>query len=452
MKPAVAGPRSLLWRLGFLALAVTLVSLLLHVLVISIWVQPLLEMSFGQLAARTQLARALVQATPAAERDKLAQQVSDPGFRLQRVDAQGPLPQTPPPRLLERLAQHVAPGIEVKVAPAALQSLDGRVLWLDFAVEEQAWRVETSVQPPFRALLGTGIGWALLAALAVAASLLVGLRFVVRPIRQVAERIASQESSLQPVAMPAGASAELQALVSTFNRLVERVRAADRIRQHLLAGLSHDLRTPLARLRLRIETQCTGDVADAAEPELKAVEHIVAQFLAFVQGNGEAGLGQHGSLLDTVRRVVAAYADQGVQVHCAIGAEDTAVQTLAAQRLLTNLIDNALAHGRQPVELGWSSRATGESELAVWDHGAGMSQAQFAAAREPFVRLGQAGGIGHCGLGLAIVDQIARQWGAQLHCHTDESGRFGILLVWRAARLGRSTCTTQPGSPAAIRR
>ena len=102
---------------------------------------------------------------------------------------------------------------------------------------------------------------------------------------------------------------------------------------------------------------------------------------------------------------------------------------LAIQRLLTNLIDNALAHGGSPVQVELTQRGT-QAVLTVYDHGAGMTDEQFVRAQEPFVRLRQSPGeLGHCGLGLAIVAQIVRQLGAQLSLAPASNGRpFGISV------------------------
>jgi two-component system, OmpR family, osmolarity sensor histidine kinase EnvZ len=453
--------RSLLWQLGAFALAVTLLSLALHIMVISFWLRPLLDQMIVQLGSRTQMAHALVIATPAAQRDALAARLQSKDFQVLRgmphpTEADEARPMIAPPvgRLLrETLGPEYT---VVHYPPADHFSFEPRFMRIGFVADGEPWHVELRANPPLQALIGTGGGWLALAALAVAASWLIGLRFIVKPIRRMAERIAVQGSSMRPLAVPLGASAEVYSLVESFNRLVDRVQAADRTKQHLLAGVSHDLRTPLARLRLRIETQCEPHVAAAAEPELRAVEHIVSQFLAFVHGDGRAVLGDDESLLSAASDVVASYTDQGHDVHLLIAASDQPMGAVAVRRLLTNLIDNALVHGKPPIQVIWRDRVSGERELGVWDHGLGLSPAQFGDALQPFVRLSSDPGIGHCGLGLAIVAQIAQQWGARLESRRDEAGRFGIVLVWTAAAaqpagpLPSGTAASRSATPAPI--
>ena len=101
---------------------------------------------------------------------------------------------------------------------------------------------------------------------------------------------------------------------------------------------------------------------------------------------------------------------------------------LAVQRLLANLVDNALAYGRAPVGVSLRSGAAGTA-LCISDGGPGMNDEDFQRAQQPFVRLTRTRSeLGHCGLGLAIVAQMARQLGGSLHTVRGADGRFGITL------------------------
>jgi two-component system, OmpR family, osmolarity sensor histidine kinase EnvZ len=430
-------PRSLLWRLGGLALAVSLLSLVLHVAVTTMWISPIGDELVSALAARIKVSRELLERTPASERDTLAARLADARFAIRRGEPPPPpaaassgFALAPPGGFLVRLGSLLGSDFNVSLIRSLRMSDAQARLYASFSIDGQRWHVEHLARPPIEALLTTGLGWFMLAAAAVGVTVLGGMRSVVAPIREVAERIKTQGSSLQPLAEPARASAEVQGLVESFNRLAERVATADRTKKHLLAGVSHDLRTPLARLRLRIETQCEPRIAEAADGELRAIEHIVSQFLAYVHGHTGSVAGAGESVLAIINQVVASFAEQGVPVAPRLAAGDGLADALGLQRVLTNLIDNARVHGQAPIELHWRDNAAGERELSVWDHGAGLSDAQFASALQPFVRLSNDAGIGHCGLGLAIVAQIAQQWGARLECRREGNSRFGIALVW----------------------
>jgi two-component system osmolarity sensor histidine kinase EnvZ len=171
--------------------------------------------------------------------------------------------------------------------------------------------------------------------------------------------------------------------------------------------------------------------------DLKAVDRIVTQFLGYVQGESSASLGENWSLAEVAQHVVDAYVSQGVSITFDKSGSfaDFMQPDLAVQRALTNLIDNALAYGVQPLEVSLTREAGKQDsslQLAVWDHGKGMSAADFERAKQPFVRLDvRSAANGHCGLGLAIIAQMAEKTQAELKLLWHLDGRFGIALVWQ---------------------
>lgn len=206
------------------------------------------------------------------------------------------------------------------------------------------------------------------------------------------------------------------------------------LRKHALvplAGLSHDLRTPLARLRLRAETECSEAVWARMEPDFSAVDRIIEQFLAYVRGqsNVVAG-GAVRPLCALVEEVVARYRADGCDVALiSCRAPGVLVPEAGAQRALANLLDNALTHGRAPVEVELEVKDR-EARLIVFDRGQGIAKADLAKALQPFVRLAKTPGIdrGHCGLGLAIVAQVARQLGGRTALHPFDGRRSGLAM------------------------
>lgn len=296
-------------------------------------------------------------------------------------------------------------------------------------------------RPPFFVPWGTVLWLVALAAVLFAVQA-VAVRAVARPLQDLAEQLDRQhpqtDAEVQPLRLDAGAGQELHQFVDRFNRLAERVQAAQRERRALLAGVSHDLRTPLARLRLRVETQLEGPVVASLEADLMAIEHIVNQFLAYVQGEAAPRLGAPQPLLATVARVVAqaqqaGQAVQAPQLPATPSARPCLLPEQAVERVLSNLIDNALAHGQPPVGVAVDVADDGAWTLRVSDGGAGMTPAQFEAACQPFVRLDSTRShLGHCGLGLAIVAQMARHLNAELACVPARPGQpFAIELRGR---------------------
>lgn len=201
----------------------------------------------------------------------------------------------------------------------------------------------------------------------------------------------------------------------------------------LLAGMAHDLRTPLARLRLRAEMACPPDVSRAMEEDFQAVTHLIDQILGYAQGCMAPAAGGPQLLAELIGQTVGRYREaHDVSVH-RLDACEVRVPSLSMQRALANLIDNALAHGMGAVQVELHAGADG-ARVLVFDQGQGLSTEQWARAGEPFVRLGamhqgQTPSVRHCGLGLAIVGQMARQLGGQVVLHPFDGLRSGIGVL-----------------------
>lgn len=199
----------------------------------------------------------------------------------------------------------------------------------------------------------------------------------------------------------------------------------------LLAGIAHDLRTPLARLRLRAELACPEEVSRAMEPDFLAVTQLIDQILGYAQGCMAVTGGGQVPLTELLSACVAQHG--APERPLGLGRVDACfrqVPLLPMQRVLANLIGNALAHGLGPVqvELHAVPGTRGGVQVLVFDHGPGLARHQLARALQPFVQLGDAAlpATRHCGLGLAIVAQIAQQLGGRVVRKPFDGARSGI--------------------------
>lgn len=425
-------PWSLVRRLTGGVALIAVLAFAAQAVVLWLWLSPLADDMANIAAEQAVAAQAALTAVPVSERPALAAMLSAGKVRVSLDAPAGAdkLPQLQAPSVQggATLQGAVGPIIEVR-----FQGQVGQTLAAVFRlpVDDEVWWLSREYSAAQGAVSGTLVVWLAMLALATVGALLVSVRLIAKPISRLADQITAQTSQqhgqLRPLPERADASAELQSLVRAFNGLADQVSTAARARQQLLAGVSHDLRTPLARLRLRAETQCEPEVAEALTTDLYALGRIVDQFLAYVQGDSGVALGSSEPLDRTVRDVVLRYAESdAVSAH--IEPVTMPVPDLALQRLLINLIDNALAYGKPPVEVVLSATDEG-AELRVVDHGTGLSAEDFERAQQPFVRLTQARGeLGHCGLGLAIAAQMARQLGGRLKVLRDAEDRFAIAL------------------------
>ncbi|AQW31114.1 ATP-binding protein [Ralstonia syzygii subsp. celebesensis] len=206
---------------------------------------------------------------------------------------------------------------------------------------------------------------------------------------------------------------ELRQLTDQFNRMAADLSAADEERNTMLAGIAHDLKTPLSRLRLRAEMLTDPKAGAGIERDVDSMSAIVEQFLAYAQsGDSEA----RDVMVDRhLRGLVQPFAEQGKHVALDLRAGDRfRLKPTHLERIVVNLLDNAFAYGAEPVRVATAADERSFT-LTVEDHGAGIPQDAVDRVMRPFVRLDPArGGNAHCGLGLAIVDRLVRHLGGDL--------------------------------------
>jgi two-component system osmolarity sensor histidine kinase EnvZ len=438
--PAKDKRRSLVRRLIWGVVGVSLLGFAVQAAVLTMWLQPMGEQFFNSAANQARLTRIALRSAAPEDRATLAREINRERLTLSQTPLAG-MDQPPQHKLFEPPEfKTIAMALQQEGIEMRLHDNDGSYAAIVFRlpVGEETWWLHQQVRRPTTAVTQTLTLWLLMMGVATAGALLWSVRAISRPLADLAGQLNEQQGHLKPLQEDRYTSRELDTVVKAFNALVHQVSFQNQVRQQLLAGVSHDLRTPLARLRLRVETQCADELASELTADLLALEHIVDQFLAYVQGDTDSPQGQPRPLAECVREVVAPYvaAGQPVSLHMAQPgpAQLLEVPHLAVRRLLANLVDNALAYGRAPVTVVLQDHAAG-IDLQVWDQGRGMSEDEFVHAQRPFVRLGGSRpDVGHCGLGLAIATQMARQLGGRLTLAHDPTLGFGIVLRLPTAR------------------
>lgn len=316
-----------------------------------------------------------------------------------------PMPEDPLLRLIvEKVREQLGPSTLISVNHLGLPGL-----WVSFSIDGDVFwvvipKVMTSSPDAMRWL-----GWGVLVLLLS----LVGAYFIAgrinRPLRLLANA-AAQIARNEPVQkLPEQGAQELRQVSRAFNEMTDALARLDAERALLLAGVSHDLRTPLARMRLAVEMLPQRDVLQSGMvQDIEDMDNIIAQFLDFIRGvEGEEA--QPGDLNALIRSVAERYAREGHRLQLDLADLPlVAMRPLAMQRLMSNLIDNALAYGAGEVEIS-SGIAQQQAWFAVTDHGPGIPEAELPRLLRPFERLDVARGrAGGSGLGLAIADRIAR--------------------------------------------
>ena len=229
-----------------------------------------------------------------------------------------------------------------------------------------------------------------------------------------------------PVPVSETGPAEIRTLARAFNSMAADLKRLDEDRALLLAGVSHDLRTPLSRIRLGLEMlDGKGDAAlkaghGAGHRGHRRRDQPVPRFRALTEG--EAAV-PDGDLNAIVREVCERYA-RARQARLDAARDAAAARAAAAaaiQRLIANLVDNALRHGSPEVEVA-TRMENGPRRLEVLDRGPGIPPGEAENMLQPFTRLDRARSTSGTGLGLAIVDRIARLHGGRVQLLPREGG------------------------------
>jgi two-component system, OmpR family, osmolarity sensor histidine kinase EnvZ len=220
---------------------------------------------------------------------------------------------------------------------------------------------------------------------------------------------------------------EVRSLAVAFQSMTHRLTEHDQQRELMLGGISHDLRTPLARLRVAVELLDNADPALTAEvtANIEEMDRMVGQFLHYVRANYHESPAR-ASLDDIVRQTLAIYAtDDRLQLELGAGEMRWFAENCIRQVSL-NLVQNALDYGEPPVTVR-TSLTNSEIQIRVHDCGAGLSESEWSEAVRPFHRLRDQPSGGHTGLGLAMVERLVRVCGGHLEAKQIASG-FAVTV------------------------
>jgi len=326
---------------------------------------------------------------------------------------------TPIAELAARLAPIVPAGTEL-----AVDNLRPPRLWVRYPGKAMWVIVPVDIPPPPRFLVE---GVSMLAA-AVILSLAAAWQMQ-RPLRRVAHAASAFGAGQRPDAVEQTGPGELRELIASFNDMMRRLNEAGDDQAVMLAGVAHDLRAPLTRLKLRASVAVAPEERAGLLEDVDSLTRIVQQFLEFAGQTPDAG--QPVEVDAFLRRQFDSGHDADVPLFVLdlrAGPSFCLPRTLL-DRLVGNLVDNALEHGEPPVEIA-TGREVRQWIIEVRDHGAGIPEDRMAAAMKPFVRLDAArGSAGHCGLGLAIVARLARDGGGQCTLANHREGGLCVRIA-----------------------
>jgi two-component system osmolarity sensor histidine kinase EnvZ len=323
---------------------------------------------------------------------------------------------------------------------AVLKNPGGKRLWVDIPVEDSIIRLgfdrkRVNARPPIvlTLVIGGGILLTLLTSFIV-------VRRVVGPLDRLYSAVREVSQGKWPPPLAEEGPEELAALARAFNRMSSEVQDLLENRTVMVAGISHDLRTPLTRLGLAVEMlneESDPQLVAGIRRDLTAMENLIRQFMELAQGLANKNE-ERLDLREILKTLVADSHRQGLDARLAQGGKCFYTgDPLALNRILNNLLDNAAFYGDgKPVDVDLQCD---EQFASIWirDRGPGIPDEHHEAVFRPFYRLetARSAHTGGSGLGLAIARQLAIKHGWTIDLMPRQGGGTAARLVLPGAGI-----------------
>ncbi|MEO8135062.1 MAG: ATP-binding protein [Betaproteobacteria bacterium] len=435
-------PRSLFGRLALLLIAVTAVGFVAALLIFRYDRATLTERQFSDTKiVQLETLRAALSSLQSQDRPGFLRRLGrEYGVLLLSVTdrptigrpALGPRMRELEDRLKERMGEDT----ELRLQPSA----EGVIAWVRLTAGDGAYWVGSTLpranaELPGRVMIWSGI---VLMVLLVAAYFFA--RRMNQPLRQLQDAVAAVGKGRTPPPLPESGPTEIAGLAKGFNRMTANLKQMEDDRALLLAGVSHDLRTPLARLRLVAEMAVHDPpMKEGMVDDIEEMDRIINQFLDFARGEDATPLAMH-DLNAVIETIVERYRRKNSTITFTPATDLPALplRAPAIERALVNLIDNAFRYGSPNADIA-ARREGNDAVVEIADRGPGIPPSEVERLKQPFTRLdtargSAAGGKLGSGLGLAIVDRAVTRHG----------GTFLLLLREGGGTLARITLPMAP--------
>lgn len=255
-------------------------------------------------------------------------------------------------------------------------------------------------------------------------------RMTMRPLKQLAQAATELGNDIERAPLPERGAKEIRQAAAAFNAMQSRIRHHIKQRAHILAAITHDLQTPLTRLRLRLEKVDDAELREKLIGDLSAMQSMVREGLELARSMDSAEPMQRLDLDSLIDSVCADAADAGQAVTTSGKTQVSLLaRPIALRRCLTNLIDNAVKYG-QFAQVS-AARDGAFAVIRIRDGGAGIPDGELDKVFEPFYRLenSRSRDTGGTGLGLTIARNIAEQHGGTIRLRNHPDGGLEVTLA-----------------------
>lgn len=380
-----------------------------------------------EVAENIYLAQTELHVLPPAERLAFLAHAGANGTRMVMGDAEVPtLGRTRENLIFEaRLHDVLGQQVAVKMDSATHD------MWIGFTADGQRyWYVlpRSHIAPllPYGPLI-----WIVLLVIASVGGAYLVIFGLSRQLRQVVAAARTIGAGEHPTPLALSGPQEIRALSHGFNQMAEGLQQLDAERRLMLAGISHDLRSPLARVRLGLEM--IGDrgrhaLAGNLVQDVEEIDAIIAQFLDYAR-DGREEEPKEGDLNQVVLDICSRYSSTGAEIGTDLEEMPTfSFRHLALRRMVANLVDNAVRYGGNKLQV-ITRRLAGKVLITVLDRGPGIGDMDPANLLKPFVRADSSRGDQYgAGLGLAIAERIARTHAGMLKLSNREGGGLQVVV------------------------
>lgn len=431
----------LFWRTFLLLGTLTTVSMITWIGMISvIQREPQAQQISAQIISVVTITHAaLTHSAPELRRELLFDLVSNEGIRIFSLEEDDRI--EPPPD------NYLMPDIEalVKAKLGKDTRFSARVngvagFWVSFKIDDDEYWLMLD-RERLRGLTGfQWLGWASLVSLLSLLGAAIISSLINLPLSRLTAAARDIAKGKQPVPLPEKGPIEIIEANRSFNQMVDDLKQVESDRAVILAGISHDLRTPLARMQLEVEMANLSDEArEGIQSDIGQMDAIIGQFLDYAkptEASSFTDVDLSGLLADMAREAMR-LPDVKIHAEIAEGAHAMGNPT-DLRRVLNNLIENARRYGKTPgsdvteIDIACHVRTSHGAKkviIEVQDHGTGVPAEKIEQLMKPFTRLdtarGQANGAG---LGLAIVDRVLLRHGAELQVRNREGGGLAFQI------------------------
>ncbi|MBR1217075.1 HAMP domain-containing histidine kinase [Bradyrhizobium sp. U87765 SZCCT0131] len=426
-------PRSLFGRVALILFCgLSAAHLLSLALLLHDRAQAVSAMMVAYLARDVASSVAILERVPAAERLQWLPRLDRKNYRY-RLGLEPSVPRpasTTASQVATAVARELGPGRTV-IATAPADSRDPLRFDLRLALADRT-PLTLEMLPP-----ESGLSPFVIAALTAQFALLglfswIAVRLATRPLARLARAADALGPDLKGEPLKEDGPREVAHAAKAFNAMQQRIAADVSERVRILAAISHDLQSPITRMRLRTDLLDDTALKHKLQADLGAMQALIEEGLDFARSAGRAAeTPVRTDLAALLESLAYDYADSGqpVGLTCTIDTPImTAPQTL--RRIVTNLVDNALKFARD-VDIDARRDGTGRIVIAVLDRGPGIPEDELAAVLQPFHRVEASRNreTGGTGLGLAIAQRLAASLGGELRLANRDGGGLAASVT-----------------------